>query len=72
VGAYGDWRFGSDNALPVAVPIVGIANGWSGRVTGGLTWTWSGGATLALGSEYGGLGAHYKLWTANARLLWPF
>src|SRR5262249_4408194 len=71
VGAYGDWRFGSDNALPVAVPIVGIANGWSGRVTGGLTWTWSGGATLALGSEYGGLGAHYKLWTAKPRAPWP-
>ena len=31
-----------------------------------------GGGTLALGSEYGGLGAHYKVWTANARVLWPF
>jgi hypothetical protein len=72
VGAYGDWRFGSDNALPAGLPIVGIGNGWSGRVTSGITWTWDGGGTLALGGEYGGLGAHYKVWTANARVLWPF
>jgi hypothetical protein len=32
----------------------------------------SGGGTFALGGEYGGIGAHYKVWTANGRLMWPF
>jgi Autotransporter beta-domain len=72
LGAYGDWRFASDNAFPAGLPIVGIGNGWSGRVTGGLALTCVGGGTLTLGSEYGGLGASYKVWTANARVLWPF
>jgi hypothetical protein len=71
-GAYGDWRFGTDNAFPAGSPIVGIGNGWSGRVTGGLSWTCFNGGTFSLGSEYGGLGASYKVWTANARVLWPF
>jgi hypothetical protein len=72
LGGYADWRFASDNALPAGMPIVGIGNGWSGRVTGGLALTCLGGGTLSLGSEYGGLGAQYKVWTANARVLWPF
>jgi hypothetical protein len=72
LGAYADWRFASDNALPAGMPIVGIGNGWSGRVTAGLSWTCLNGGTLSLGSEYGGLGAQNKVWTANARVLWPF
>jgi hypothetical protein len=47
------------------LPIVGIGNGWSGRVTGGLSWTCFNGGTFSLGSEYGGLGASYKVWTAS-------
>jgi hypothetical protein len=31
-----------------------------------------GGGTLALGAEYGGLGADYKIWTASGRLNVPF
>ena len=71
LGLYGDWRFGTNNATPAGEPLVGIGNGWSGRVTGGLSATKSGGGTLSLGGELGGLGADYKVWTANARALWP-
>ncbi|WP_068023251.1 autotransporter outer membrane beta-barrel domain-containing protein [Rhodoplanes sp. Z2-YC6860] len=72
VGAYADWYFSSDNALPAGQPLVGVADGWSGRVTGGVAVAKRGGGTLSLGGEYGGLGADYKIWTANARALWAF
>jgi hypothetical protein len=67
LGVYGDCRFQTDNALPAGQPIVGIGDGCSGRVAAGVTLAQRSGATLALGSEYGGLGAHYKVWTANGR-----
>ena len=72
VGFYGDWRFATDNALPVGVPFVGISDGWSGRVTGGVNIAMAGGGSLALGGEYGGIGANFGVWTANARANWPF
>lgn len=72
VGAYADWYFSSDNALPAGQPLVGAADGWSGRVTGGVAVAKRGGGTLSLGGEYGGLGADYKIWTTNARALWAF
>jgi hypothetical protein len=72
LGFYGDWRFATDNALPVGVPFVGLNDGWSGRVTGGVNIATAGGGSLALGGEYGGIGANYGVWTANARANWPF
>ena len=72
LGLYGDYRFQTDTALPAGQPIVGIGTGLSGRVTSGISWTWHGGGTLAVGAEYGGLGADYKVWTANGRATWPF
>jgi len=72
VGFYGDWRFMSDSALPAAVPFAGIGEGWSGRVTGGLSMPVWGRGSLTFGGEYGGLGANYKTWTGNARLTVPF
>jgi Autotransporter beta-domain len=73
VGLYDDYRFSSDTALPVGIAFVGIKDGWSERVTGGLTMK-SGlaGPSLSLGAELGGLGAGYDLWSANARMNWPF
>jgi hypothetical protein len=52
---------------------LGIKDGWSERVTTGLT-TKSGlaGPGLSLDAELGGLGAGYDLWPANARVNWPF
>jgi hypothetical protein len=72
LGFYGDYRFQTDNALPAGQPIVGIGDGWSGRVTTGVTLAQPGGGTFVLGGEYGGLGANYKVWTANGRVVWPF
>ena len=72
VGAYADWYFSTDNALPAGQPLVGLADGWSGRVTGGVAVAQRGGGLLSLGGEYGGLGANYKIWTANARAMWLF
>jgi hypothetical protein len=72
VGLYTDYRFSTNNALPVGIPYVGIQDGWSERVTAGVTLKHVSGATLALGGELGGLGGGYDLWTANARLDWPF
>jgi hypothetical protein len=60
----------TDNALPAGLPADGFSDGWSGRITGGVTRIGSG--TLALGVEHGGLGADYKLWTASGRLNVPF
>jgi hypothetical protein len=50
----------------------------TGRVSAGgkVTAPWSAsvgdGGTLAIGGEYGGIGAGYGVWTANARALWAF
>lgn len=72
IGFYGDWRFSTDNALPVAVTLVGINNGWSGRAIGGFAFTSASGASIALGGEYGGIGAPYKIWTGTVRGSVPF
>jgi hypothetical protein len=73
VGLYTDYRFSTTNALPVAIPFVGIKDGWSERVTGGATMTTGrAGPSLSLGGELGGLGAGYDIWSVNARANWPF
>ena len=48
-----------------AVALVG--DGWSGRVTAGLSAWPMPNVMLSLGGDYGGLGANYKIWTANFR-----
>ncbi len=72
LGFYGDWRFASNDAQPAAAPFAGIGEGWSARVTGGLSMRVFTTGSLSLGGEYGGIGADYKLWTANVRLNMPF
>lgn len=71
-GVYGDFRFSSDSALPVGVPFVGLKDGWSARVTSGFALTLRNNAVLSLGGEVGGLGAGYEIWSANAKMTWPF
>jgi hypothetical protein len=67
-GIYGDYRFSTDNALPVGVPIMSITNGWSARLTSGITFSSALGATLGIDGELGGLGSGaYTLWSAKAR-----
>jgi outer membrane autotransporter protein len=72
VGAYSDFRFSTDSTLPVGVPFVGLKDGWSARVTSGLAFTFRNSATVSLGAELGGLGAGYDIWSAKARVNWPF
>lgn len=71
-GLYGDWRFASDNALPTATPVANIGDGWSGRVTAGMSATALHGAVISVGGELGGLGADYKIWSGNIRGTVPF
>jgi Autotransporter beta-domain len=73
LGFYADFHFQTETALPVGVPFVGIKDGWSERVTGGVTMTnGRAGPSLSLAGELGGLGAGYDIWSANARANWPF
>jgi ubiquitin len=71
VGLYGDWRFSSDSAIATGTPVAFIEDGWSGRVTAGLSATAKNGFTVSLGGEYGGLGANFKVWTGNVRVSMP-
>ena len=71
-GLYGDWRFATDNALPTGTPVASIKDGWSGRVTAGMSATALHGAVISVGGELGGLGADYKIWSGNVRGTVPF
>lgn len=73
LGLYTDFRFSTTSALPVGIPDVGVVNGWSERVTTGVTITKDrNGPSLSLEGELGGLGAGYDIWSANVRANWPF
>ncbi len=74
VGLYGDYYFATHPATVLSgVPFIGIADGWSGRLTAGAMFT-NGrvGPSLSLGGELGGLGAGYKTWTLSAQAMLPF
>jgi Bacterial Ig-like domain (group 3) len=78
VGLYGDYYFNGDDAA--AVSITGAAPlastpflaGWSARATGGLAATLSGGATMTIGAELGGIGGTTQIWTFRGRGSLPF
>jgi hypothetical protein len=72
MGAYGDFRFSTDNALPVGTPFVGVKDGWSARVTYGLALNFRNGPMLLAGGEFGGIGAGYDIWSMTGRVMWPF
>ena len=71
-GLFADYRFMSDNAIPTGQPVVGIANGWSGRVTSGGVYSNARGAGISVEGELGGLGAGYKIWSGKLRGSMPF
>lgn len=71
-GFYADYRFMTDNAIPVGQPIVAISDGWSGRVIGGATYTSTRGFSVTFGGEYGGLGANYEIWSGHVRGIFLF
>jgi hypothetical protein len=78
VGLYGDYYFNGDDAAPVSitgpVPLAStpLLAGWSARATGGLAATSAGGATMAIGVEFGGIGGTTQLWTFRGRGSVPF
>lgn len=76
VGVYADYYFINDNAaLPAAPPVLlptQFVHGWSARVTSGLALSFTGGAQLSIGGEFGGLGNDFKVWTVRGRAAVPF
>jgi Autotransporter beta-domain len=71
-GLYGDYRFSSDDALPINAAQFGIRDGWSARITGGLGVRYGNGVTLSLDGEVGGLGTNDTTWTIGGRGALPF
>lgn len=49
-----------------------LKEGWSARVTSGLAITFRNGATASLGGELSDLAAGYDIWSADAKVMWPF
>ncbi|MBI3700838.1 MAG: IPT/TIG domain-containing protein [Afipia sp.] len=72
VGAYSDYRFGSDSSLPSTQPVAAISQGWSARVTSGTTFNGAKDVSVSLGGELGGIGSNYRIWTGQARANIPF
>jgi len=67
VGLYADYRFSSDDALPVNQPFVGLSDGWSARVTTGAVMDFTGGQRLWIEGELGDIGSGDRLWSISAR-----
>jgi outer membrane autotransporter protein len=78
VGLYGDYYFTHDNAAAIlaagAAPLAStpLLDGWSARATTGLAAKFAGGASVALGGEYGGIGSNAHIWTYRVRAAMPF
>jgi Autotransporter beta-domain len=71
-GLYGDYRFSSDDVSPVNGAQFGVQDGWSARVTGGVSVRYSSGLALSLDGEVGGLSADETTWTVGGRGSVPF
>ncbi|MDO8979026.1 MAG: autotransporter outer membrane beta-barrel domain-containing protein [Afipia sp.] len=67
LGLFGDYRFGVETVSTIAV-VPTLADGWSARVTGGLSWQTVRGVTASLGGEYGGLAGDVRYWRARTSL----
>ena len=65
VGLFGDYRFG-DETIAAASVVPNLENGWTARVTGGLSATAASGLTASIGGEYGGLGDAIQYWRGKA------
>src|SRR5579872_6815320 len=77
VGLYADYYFNSDGAGGPAAAALLLPNqfveGWSARVTTGITVTSWGGVRLLLGGEVGGLGSdQFTAWTLRGHATVPF
>ena len=73
VGIYADYYFNKDDAIDTLLLPTQFIQGWSARMTSGLSlatiWGWK----LAIAGEVGGLGSGQFLnWTGRGRLAVPF
>ena len=72
VGLYGDYYFSRDDARTVGLTTVPLLQGWSGRAAGGVSMSFSRGALLSAGGEYGGIGSNTHIWNWRMRGSVPF
>jgi hypothetical protein len=78
LGLYGDYYFNGDDAATLTIPgsvalaSTPILEGWSARVTGGLTTRFANGSAMAFGAEFGGLGSSTQIWTFRGKGSIPF
>jgi hypothetical protein len=71
-GLYGDYYFSRDDALAAGLTTVPLLAGWSVRTTAGVLATFDGGAQVAAGGEYGGIGGNTHIWTWRVSGRAPF
>ena len=77
-GIYGDYYFDQDDATAIVaaggIPLAStpLLEGWSARIVAGLGAKLANGATLAFGTEYGGIGSDFQTWTLKGRGQLPF
>jgi hypothetical protein len=72
MGMYADYYFSMDDAATAGLTTVPLLQGWSGRMTGGVTMTFDRGALLSVGGEYGGMGSDIQIWVWRVRGSVPF
>ncbi|HEX3440836.1 MAG TPA: autotransporter outer membrane beta-barrel domain-containing protein, partial [Pseudolabrys sp.] len=76
VGLYGDYYFTEDDAAAIGatdtLASTPLLDGWSARMTGGVTAKLDGGSTIGLGAELGGIGSDVEIWTFRAQGTVPF
>jgi nitrogen fixation protein FixH len=71
-GLYADYYFSRDDAQTPGLTTVPLLQGWSARLTSGVTATLPGGASLGAGGELGGIGSANHIWTWTVRGRLPF
>jgi hypothetical protein len=71
-GLYADYYFSKDDAQTAGLTTVPLLQGFSARATGGVAASFTGGATLGAGGEFGGIGSATHIWTWTARGRIPF
>jgi hypothetical protein len=71
-GIYADYYFSKDDATAILLPTE-LIQGWSARVTSGVSVGFVGGAKLSVGGEVGGLGSgEFTVWSVRGRASVPF
>lgn len=65
IGAFADYYFGSDTAMPVGFEVLGLNHDWSMRAVAGVNASMAQGYSLSLEASYGGIGDEYQ--TISAR-----